>query len=657
MKIIHPLDDFFNTLFPNIGGGSNDLIISKLESYYSYGPFKPSVTIQENQVIVDIDTPAIIEQEADYRKTVALCEKGKYSEAKPILNQLLYKNPTNSEYHRIMGQILSDEGNQEDAINYLIDALRWDSKNGWALMMLGNIFAKFKNDIDTAMKYYDQALIVKPNDNITMSNIGANLMQQKKFEEAKKYFLKAVEIDDKYPNTHFALGMIAEMEGDLDSAFYSTVQAIKLNPGNDVLFQNSVRQAFEIANKVVKSDEGKIIYRAYQKKLEYESDKKIEIVQDDEISTAAKIEFAEYYNRENHIIKFKQGYPAVEHLIMHEMVHLDFVIQARNAGLNQMFFTTDAHKALFNRQIDASVKWLKKNGYTESSIEKICSMLFSGLNLQMYNTPIDLFIENYLYSEYSELRPYQFLSIYALLNEGIQAVTLKKIVEVTPPFVLSKSKILNLINALQFKDLFGIDLTGSFKPTQTELNQARQLYNEYLEYKEDKEPAEEYELIQNWAEDLKLEKFFELQSELQYRKNKDTNAIFESLQNDPLGIQEPDPEKERLMKKFQESQKSMGTNMAVMFFMIDALQFFEGMPTEKIKKIAFEIALQGTQGYSPDKKDYTINLIPGKTFSGYHILAYYYVSWAISAPEMLSQLQLPFDNEYKMAKSMHIPKQ
>ena len=90
-----------------------------------------------------------------------------------------------------MGQILSDEGNQEEAINCLIDALRWDSKNGWALMMLGNIFAKFKNDIDTAMKYYDQALIVKPNDNITMNNIGANLMQQEKFEEAKKYFLES----------------------------------------------------------------------------------------------------------------------------------------------------------------------------------------------------------------------------------------------------------------------------------------------------------------------------------------------------------------------------------------------------------------------------------------------------------------------------------
>ena len=51
-----------------------------------------------------------------------------------------------------MGQILSDEGDQEEAINCLIDALRWDSKNGYALLMMGNIFAKFKDDVPTASK-------------------------------------------------------------------------------------------------------------------------------------------------------------------------------------------------------------------------------------------------------------------------------------------------------------------------------------------------------------------------------------------------------------------------------------------------------------------------------------------------------------------------
>ena len=50
-----------------------------------------------------------------------------------------------------MGQILSDEGDQDRAIDCLIDALRWDSKNGYALLLMGNIFIKFKKDVFTAM--------------------------------------------------------------------------------------------------------------------------------------------------------------------------------------------------------------------------------------------------------------------------------------------------------------------------------------------------------------------------------------------------------------------------------------------------------------------------------------------------------------------------
>jgi hypothetical protein len=68
-------------------------------------------------------------------------------------------------------------------------------------------------------------------------------------KKLKNIFNEALKINDKYPNTHFALGMIAEMEADLQSAFYSTIQAIKLNKNKDVLYQNSVRQAFRMLQK------------------------------------------------------------------------------------------------------------------------------------------------------------------------------------------------------------------------------------------------------------------------------------------------------------------------------------------------------------------------------------------------------------------------
>ena len=658
MQIIHKIDGFLFTLFPEIMGGGNSLIINTLQKYYTFGPYKPSVTIDAGWVKIAIDREAILSQEPDYKKVIALCEKGKYVEAKPILKNLIEKNPTNSEYRRVMGQILSDEGDQEEAINYLIDALRWDSKNGYALLMMGNIFARFKNDVPTAMKYYDQALVVNPKDNITINNIAANLMQQGKLEEAKKYFWEAIKINDQYPNSHFALGVIAEKENDLHAAFFSTIQAIKLNNNKDVLYQNSVRQCFDIAKRVIATGVGKKIFNKYLHKLEFDGGREIEIVEDAAIPTAAKFEFAENYDRPKHMVKFKPNYPAIEHLIMHELVHLDFVIDARKENLNQLFVSTQQHKTIFIKELEPTIKKFNKMGISDKAVADYCTGLFDGMNRQIFNTPIDLFIEDFLYTEYVELRPYQFLSLYNLIQEGLKAVTDKKIIELSPKDILSKSKVYNIVTAIQFKALFGIDCIKDFNATAAELKQANGFYDEYLQYKTDKEPAEEYELVLHWAEDLKLDKNFELINEEEYRtKRTDIDNLLSSIEKDPYNLESNNPYKEREMEKFRQSQEKIGTNMAVVMFMVDALQFFDSMPKEEIKKIAFEIAMYGTQGFSPDKKDYSIPSIANKQFSGYHILAYYYVSWVLAIPEMVAQLQLPYDEEFKMAKTMHKPKE
>ena len=52
---------------------------------------------------------------------------------------------------------------------------------------------------------------------------------------------------------------------------------------------------------------------------------------------------------------------------------------------------------------------------------------------------------------------------------------------------------------------------------QQSLLNATNFYDKYLQYKDDKEPTEEYELVLHWAEDLKLDKNFELVNEHEYR--------------------------------------------------------------------------------------------------------------------------------------------
>jgi Tfp pilus assembly protein PilF len=627
-----------------------------MEDFYTYEKNIPKVKIENGFVIVDIDINRIISQEIEFQKAIAFCEKGNFVDAKPILEKLIKQDPTNSECHRILGQIYSDEGNQEEAINFLIHALRWDSKNAYALLMMGNIFAKFRNDTETAMKYYDQALVAKPDDNITINNIGGNLMQQNKYAEAKKYFEKALLLDNKYPNTVYALALVAIEEGDANSAFYSFIQTAKNSAKNDFFYKKGIEGAIEVANNIFSTNTGKNIFRKYRVYLEQKSGFEIDIIKDESIATAAKIEFAENHDRQKHIIKFKDTVVAFEHLIMHELVHLDFVLDAQDEENNLLFVTTQQHQNLFLKKVEPSLKKLKQKGISEQGLTNFGAGLFSGMVSLIFNSPIDLFIEDVLFKNYAELRPYQFVSLLNLVQDGLKAVTDKQVLAITPSDIISSTKTYNLLGAMQLRDLYAIDFISEYKATKVELETASKFYKEFIEYKDDKKPGEEYELVQNWADDLKLNQFFELIGENQYRQRSNIDTFIDDLNKDPFGSEEKDPIKEKKMETFLEQQKVIGLNMAVVMFMGGAMEFFADKSKDEIKKIAFEIAMQGTQGYDPNVNNYKLSSMPNKDFSGYQILAYYYVSWSIAIPEMLGQLQLPFEEEYKLALTMFKPK-
>ncbi len=394
------------------------------------------------------------------------------------------------------------------------------------------------------------------------------------------------------------------------------------------------------------------IIQAFAARLEVECGKKILVQEDDSIPTAAKFELAENYDRQNHIVKYKPEYPAVQHLVMHELVNLNFATRARSVGTNKLFVSNNQNKEQFIQSIKYFAKKLSKEDYSDEMIANYSNALFNGLNRQIYNTPIDLFIEDYLYEQFQELRPYQFLSLLALIQEGIQATTDQKIVSLTPSWVLSKSKIYNIANALHFQDLFGVNLIDEHKPNQDESRQAESLYEDFLKLREDKKPGQEYDLVQQWAGKLKLENYFSLINENDYRSAKSLKDNLGNIEKQPNDFNNRSSSRKENMETFMANHKDKEINMAVVMYMISALQYFKKLSDSEIKKIAFEIAMIGTKGISPDCKDYTVPSIKEKTFSGYHLLAYYYVSWALAVPEKLEMLQLPFEKEYQLAKQM-----
>ena len=289
---------------------------------------------------------------------------------------------------------------------------------------------------------------------------------------------------------------------------------------HDPMYKHSIELVSDSAIRYAKANNAKAIIEKYLQRLEKETPKKIQINEDNSIATAAKLELAENHNCDYHLVKYKSTYPAYEHLVMHELVHLDFFLQARlleGGGRNKLFITSKEHKELFIRDNEQSLKKLEQLGYSDKVISDFISSLFDGLSQQIFNIPIDLFIEEFLFNEFPELKPYQFISLTKLLHEGITAVTKKEIVDLTPAQTLNASKIMNLVAAMHFKDLYGIDYTQNYKAAPLRLKWHSSFTSNFLMLKNARTPAAEYDLVEAWGKELNLDKYFELVDENEYR--------------------------------------------------------------------------------------------------------------------------------------------
>jgi len=90
---------------------------------------------------------------------------------------------------------------------------------------------------------------------------------------------------------------------------------------------------------------------------------------------------------------------------------------------------------------------------------------------------------------------------------------------------------------------------------------------------------------------------------------------------------------------------------------IDDCVSFDQLPPEKVKAIAIEIAMFGTNGIAPDREyEKPLKNLPGESFTGNRLLAWYYVSWKYAFPDQLHLVGLPFDSAYELAMTLRGPK-
>ena len=206
-----------------------------------------------------------------------------------------------------------------------------------------------------------------------------------------------------------------------------------------------------------------------------------------------------------------------------------------------------------------------------------------------------------------------------------------------------------MVTSLHLKELFGLNFLNYYKPNQQEMKEAEDLYEEYKAYRDDYKSGEEYDMVMYFIEQLDCEDYFEIFDEKEYTSFKVEDFLGKSDLTEE--------EKKDVTQDFNETHKDgadAGETFMMSMYMLGAMEYFEDKSMDVIKRIAFEIAMLGCGGISPQQKSgYKVNSIPDKDFGGYQLLAYYYVSWAMAIPEKLDDLQLPFKTAYETAKQMY----
>jgi hypothetical protein len=305
--------------------------------------------------------------------------------------------------------------------------------------------------------------------------------------------------------------------------------------------------------------------------------------------------------------------PDAQHVEAHEVTHIRLEALARKSGRNRWFATTPATQELATRALAPDLKKLERQGYSGETLTRITRDLIGGVCGCLFNAPLDMWIETLLHREMPALRHAQFVSLHRLANEALKATTHPEIRKFTPPKVLRATTALNGAAAIFLDDL--THGATDFWPHYQRLDGAAlspRLFQLWQDRRDALQPGDEYDLVDAFAEMLDVRGWYE------WKPDPGTHEVTEPTQEGTTNA-------ELLRTK----------HPAAVMHLLDALRRYAPLNVEQVRAIAFEIGMLGQRGldYADPAPKYTLQTLPGETFTGLQLMCLMHAGFKRIAPE------------------------
>lgn len=592
------------------------------------------------------------------QRVLDLCNKSEFDKALPMLEEIVKNEPENSEAWRVMAQIHWNHLQMPDkAYDELIEALRCDPHNIWALVLMGNLLTKEKKDVEHAKKYFEKVLEYHPDNAIAINNIGATYMELNDWESALPYLEKTLELDVSYSNAYYGLALCYYKLHRLEDSFKICHDgALKSadRPENPAVREELIKLYLTVAKDLSTETNYINVWKGIKEELEQVDHTNIRFVEDKSLNVLAKLEYAPMHAAKEHVLRYNPDKEYVNHLFIHEMMHLKMSQKATLEHRGKAVVSSESTRSAFNKRYMKFMQSKHKH-LPSNELKKVMAGLADGLGLQLMNCPLDLFVEHMMYTDYPIVRPVQLLSLFHQEIDNVNAVKQAASSDIFPREIVHANKVMNIVTSMHFKDIYGINLIGQYQPTKQELNQAKDLYEEFKAYLNTYKVGDEFEMMEYFVQSFDMEEMVEIIDEDKVTSGMKADLSLRSdlkdKAEDALSEEDVDVANADFALRHQDGADPTETMMMTMY-MLGAMDYFDTLDPQEVHRIALEIAMVGVTGINPNKK-YSIKSIPSKEFGGYEFLAYYYVSFARAIPNMLEKIGLPFSKAYEAAMQMY----
>ena len=165
----------------------------------------------------------------DFARAMALLQQGRFSEAIPIYEAVLRREPKNIGAANLLGVSLMQIGRLEDAVVAIGSALAIDPDQGPSHYNLGTILHSLGR-YDEAIRHFEQAIRLDPNDAQAQNNLGAAFKASARMEEALGAYQAAVRLQPGFFEAHLNVGNALHALDRSLEGLEAIDRAIKLQP-------------------------------------------------------------------------------------------------------------------------------------------------------------------------------------------------------------------------------------------------------------------------------------------------------------------------------------------------------------------------------------------------------------------------------------------